>query len=282
MTTFLILAAALAALVLALLVLPASFYKSIGERVSDALFGYMTRSGLALTAFSAEDFQRYRVTDRNQSEVTRQRLYDYQLYPTAGLQQANFFAEPIGQGVTTALGAAVGTRKTLYDTNMRQANTLSSGMEYIIESIEVMFWPGSVNTANTYTRKAISNAAAASAATVMGDYLDDVNTFYQSGLLTLQILQKDYLQETPLIAFPPKAYFDPFAATSSTSATQNQTAMSLNRAAGRAYYLEPPISLQSTVNFGVVITWPALVATPSGFNGRFGVVLDGAQLRAAQ
>ncbi len=280
MTTFLIIAA-IAALMLALLV-PVSFYKSIGERIGDALFGYMTRSGLALTAFSAEDFNRYRVTDRNQSEVTRQRLYDYQLYPTAGLQQANFFAEPIGQGVTSALGAAVGTRKTLYDTNMRQANTLPSGMEYIIESIEVMYWPGSVNTANTYTRKAISNAAAAAAATVMGDYLDDVNTFYQSGLLTLQILQKDYLQETPLLAFPPKAYFDPMAAVASTSATQSEVAASLNRAAGRAYYLEPPISLQSTVNFGVVITWPALVATPSGFNARFGVVLDGAQLRAAQ
>lgn len=255
--------------------------QSIGLRLHDALFAHLVRSGLVLNV-TAEDFQRYRVTDRNQSEITRQRFYDYQLYPLAGLQQANFFSQPIGQGVTTALGATVGTTKTLFDTNMRQANTLPSGLEYIIESIEVPFWPGSVNTANTYTRKAISVFAAANAAVVMGDYLDDVNTFYQSGLLTLMILAKPYLQETPLIAFPPKVGFDPTVGVATTSATAGEVAGAFNKAAGRAYYLEPPISLQSTVNFAVEITWPALVPMPSGFNARFGVVLDGTQLRAAQ
>ena len=54
------------------------------------------------------------------------------------------------------------------------------------------------------------------------------------------------------------------------------------RAAGRPYYLEPTIALQPAVNFEVVIRYPGLVATPSGFNARVGVILDGYFMRASQ
>jgi hypothetical protein len=40
--------------------------------------------------------------------------------------------------------------------------------------------------------------------------------------------------------------------------------------------------LQPAVNFEVLIRYPAAVATPSGFNGRIGVILDGYFMRASQ
>lgn len=228
-----------------------------------------------------KDFQRTRVTNPNQSEVIRQRLYDYQLYPTAGQTQLSFFGAAIGQGTTSALGATVGSAKSQWDTNMEIAGTLPSGKAYKIESVEVLFLPGSVSTANTYTPANLSLFNATAAATVMGP-LNDVNTFYQSGMLELNVLSKNYLRETPLAAFPPKAHLDLSAAVASNSATTAEVAAALGKAAGRPYYVDPSITLQASVNFEVLLKWPAAVATPSGFNARVGVILDGFMLRASQ
>lgn len=230
---------------------------------------------------SGEDFRRTRVTNPDQSEIIRQRLYDYQLYATAGSTQLNFFSQPAGQGVTTAQGAVVGSAKTLWDTNLVLPNQLPSGSAFQIESIEVLFMPGSVSTANTYTPAAQSVFAAVAAASVAGA-INDVNTFYQSGMLELNILQKNYLRETPLLAFPPKAHFELSAALATNSATTSEIAAVLSKAGGRPYYIEPKISLQPSVNFEVVLRWPGVVATPSGFNGRVGVILDGYFMRASQ
>lgn len=230
---------------------------------------------------TAADFNARRVTNPNQSEIVRQRFYDYQLYATAGASQFTFFSQPIGQGVTTALGATAGTSKTLFDTNLELPNTLPSGKAFMIESIEVLFFPGSVSTTNTYTLASpvLFNATAAAAVSAQ---LADVNSFYQSGMLELNILSKNYLRETPLIAFPPKANFNLDAALASNSATTALNGAVNMRAAGRPYYIEPTIALQPAVNFEVLLRFPAAVATPSGFNARVGVILDGYFMRASQ
>ena len=152
----------------------------------------------------------------------------------------------------------------------------------MIESIEVLFFPGSVSTANTYTPATPNQFAATAAASVLTQ-LADVNSFYQSGMLELNILSKNYLRETPMLAFPPKANFNLDASifSSATTATAEIAAVNM-RAAGRPYYLEPTIALQPAVNFEVVIRYPAAVATPSGFNARVGVILDGYFMRASQ
>lgn len=230
---------------------------------------------------SAAEFEAARVTNPGMSEIVRQRLYDYQLYATAGVGQLTFFQTPAGQGITSAAGATVGSAKTLQDTNMVLAGQLPSGMGYLIESIEVFYLPGSVATANTYTPANLSLFATAAAASVAAQ-VNDVNTFYQSGMLELNILQKNALREAPLIAFPPKAHLDLAAAVASNSATVGETAIVLGKAGGRPYYLEPRISLQSAVNFEVALKWPAPVATPSGFNARVGVIFDGFMQRASQ
>lgn len=229
---------------------------------------------------TAADFNSRRVTNPDQSEVFRNRLYDYQLYATAGVSQITFFSQPAGQGKTSALGSTAGTAKTLLDTNLLVANTLPSGMAFMIESIEVPFWPGSVATTDTYTPANASLFAAAALASV-GAQFNDINTFYQSGMLELNILQKNYLRETPLAAFPPKTHFRGDFATATTTASA-EVLVGTMHADGRPYYVEPKITLQPAVNFEVVLKWPAAVATPSGFNARVGVVLDGVFQRASQ
>ena len=230
---------------------------------------------------TSADFNSRRVTNPSQSEVVRQRFYDYQLYPTAGNTQLTFFSAPVGQGLTSALGGTAGSGKTLWDTNLELPNTLPSGKAFMIESIEVLFFPGSVNTANTYTPVTPTIFLATAAATI-GTQFADVNTFYQSGMLELNILSKNYLRETPMIAFPPKANFDLSVGLSTNSATTAAMQTGNMKASGRPYYISPEIALQPAVNFEVVIKYPAAVATPSGFNARVGVILDGYFMRASQ
>lgn len=231
---------------------------------------------------TAADFNSRRVTNPSQSEVVRQRFYDYQLYATAGTTQLTFFSAPVGQGLTSALGGTVGTGKTLWDTNLELPNTLPSGKAFMIESIEVLFLPGSVSTTNTYT-PVTPTIFAAVAAGAIGSQFADVNSFYQSGMLELNILSKNYLRETPMIAFPPKANFEFSAAgVTSNSATTGAIQTGNLKASGRPYYISPEIALQPAVNFEVIIRYPSAVTTPSGFNGRVGVILDGYFMRASQ
>ena len=230
---------------------------------------------------TAADFNSRRVTNPSQSEVVRQRLYDYQLYPTAGSTQFAFFQQPIGQGITSAVGGTVSAGKTQWDTNMELGGTLPSGKAFLIESIEVVFFPGSVATANTYTVIKPYEFNATAAATI-GAQMADVNIIYQSGMLELNILSKNYLRETPLIAFPPKTQFNLDVGIASNSATTAVNLAENMRAAGRPYYIDPTIALQPAVNFEVLIRYPSAVATPSGFNGRIGVILDGYFMRASQ
>lgn len=230
---------------------------------------------------TAADFRGGRVTNASQSEVVRQRLYDYQIYPGAGSQQLSFFQSPIGQGITSALGATAGTSKTQWDTSMQLGGQLPSGVQFLIDSIEICMWPGSVSTANTYTPANLSffNTTAAAAVAMVAT---DANTFYQSGLLELNILQKNYLRETPLAAFPPKSALETSGALASNAAATAEIGFAVTKASGRPYYVEPRILLQPAVNFEVLLKWPAVVPLPSGFNARVGVVMDGFVMRASQ
>lgn len=230
---------------------------------------------------TSEDFDRGRVTNPQQSEVIRKRYYDYLLYAAAGQLQLSFFSQALGQGFATALGSVAGTPKTLADTNLELPKTLPSGREFLAESIEVMFWPGSVSTANTYTPAALTAFAAAAAVTVPAS-ANDCNVFLQSGTLSLNVLSKPYMQETPMQSFAPKTWIGLDAAVASNSATVGEVAITAVRAMGRPYYLEPPITLQPTVNFDIAMQWPGLVAMPSTFNARVGVVMDGYEMRASQ
>jgi hypothetical protein len=230
---------------------------------------------------SAEDMERGRNTNPNQSEIIRQSLYDFNLYPTAGSTLLAHFSQQIGQGFTTALGGTAGTAKTKFDTNLQLPNTLPSGKAVQVQSIEVFFFPGSVSTANTYTPATPGQFLAAAAATVLGQ-MNDVNSFYQSGGLEFNVLDKNYVFETPLSQFPPQTSIGQDATVSTNSATTAEVASLFGRALGRPYVFLMPFTLLPAQNFSVNLLWPAAVVTPSGFNARVGVKLDGFTQRASQ
>lgn len=227
------------------------------------------------------DFTANRVTNPNQSEVIRQRLYDYQLYPTAGQTQFTFFSLPIGSGITSALGATVGTSKTFADTNMRLGGQLPNGQGYMVESIEVYIMPGASSTTNTFL-PALQGEFNATASDPGLAPWEDVNRLRNAGWLEFNILSKNYLRETPLLAFPPKTDFNNDGAIATNAAATGLIYLGGLRAAGRPYYVEPMIALQAAMNFEVTINFPGAVATPSGNNARIGVILDGYMYRASQ
>lgn len=233
------------------------------------------------------DFIGGRVTNPEQSEITRGSLYDYLLYPTAGVQQLAFFSQPINAAgsITTANGAVAGAPKSKWDTNLQVANTLPSGKMFNIVSIEFVAVAGSVSTANTFTPALIWNADAAALITAglaLGQAINDVDRIYQSGILELQVLDKIYTQETPLLRFPPQVAMAVDAAVATNAAGTGAIKATLGRAVGRPYIFDIPFTLFPAGNFSVNVSFPGLVPTPSGFNARVGVVMEGYFLRATQ
>jgi hypothetical protein len=230
---------------------------------------------------SLAELSRFDVNRAGQVEGIRQSLYDYAVYATAGTTQISFFQTPQGQGATSSSGAVAGSPKTLADTNMTMAGSLPAPQNFLLESIEVAFEPGSVNTAATFTLQNLIAFNAAAAATV-GGAINDVNAIRQTGYLNLFIGSKSYLTEAPIGRFPPKAGLQLSAAVASNSATVGELMAASARFGGRPYAVQPPIRLIATQNFSVTLNWPAAVATPSGFNGRIGVILDGYLYRNSQ
>jgi len=247
---------------------------ALGEKFNDLVFAYQVKSGQVLQAIpSLAQAKQFSVTGQG-LEGIRQSLYDNLLYPTAGLTQFNFFAQPKGQGKSTALGVAAGSPKTIADTNMDIGGQLPAGKGFCVTSIEVPFYAGSVATADTYTPAVPAFFNAAAAATLEAQ-LDDINSFYQSGSLQLYIASKVCLEEAPLMRFPPKCALKLSGAIASNSATVGATGFVQGAASGRPYMIEPPIYFEPNVNFVVQLNFPTVVATPSGFNGRVGVIMDG-------
>lgn len=234
------------------------------------------------TAPNPATFDLYRVTNPNFSQCVWQPLYDFNIYPGAGVQSLPFFQTPVGAGLTSALGATAGTPKTQHDTNMQLAGQLPSGLQFMAEGLEVAFYPGSVSTANTYTNATIAFFTAAAAATVGAAQLNDPNVFLQAGLLNLNILNAAYVTVPGTVNFPPRSVMDLQAAIASNSATVGEVGAAIVRAGGNPFELNPPIALQPAVAFNVTLTYPAVVALPSGFNARVGVFLQGWQFRAGQ
>lgn len=236
------------------------------------------------TAPSLSDVMAYSVNRANSAEVIRQSLYDFILYPTAGLTSITFFQNPVGQGLSSHPGNANNV-KTLGDTNMEAAGQLPAPKMFLATSIEVVFYPGSVATANTYTpqvQSAFIAVPTAAQAPISLGAVNDANFILQSGWLNFFVGSKTYLNEASLVRFPPKARFELDAAVATNSATTGSIGAASVKAGGRPYYLDPPVLLVPNQNFTVSVNFPGVQATPSGFNGRMGVILDGFLYRNSQ
>lgn len=199
-------------------------------------------------------------------EAITQSLYDYQAYAAAGQSILNFFAIPQGQ-----------SSKTLSDTNMTLAGQLPANQMFLVQSIEVPFFP-------TVPAVAAQNPAAYGAGAI-AQIVNDVYIVYRTGNLQFTVGSKNYCTEAPIGRFPGKTYFNVSSSNSdaSTAAASQQTRIAFAQAAGRPYALMAPIKLEATQNFNVSLNWPEGVqALPSGNPGRIGVILDGVLYRKPQ
>jgi hypothetical protein len=190
-------------------------------------------------------------------EVVRQSLYDFQAYAAAGQTSLSFFQVPVGQ-----------SSKTKADTNMVIAGSLPTPQKFMIQSIEIHFWPGGD----------ISQFGAQAAA----EYLNDIHDVGKGGFLELTVGSKTVLTEAPLLRFPPKTFevYDAALTEGTTAAAASQSRIAYGRFGGKPYDVNPAQWLTSNVNFSVTLNWPAAVAIAA--TGRIGVVLDGMLYRRAQ
>ncbi len=207
------------------------------------------------------DLAKYRVNRPGQLEVLRQSLYDFQAYAAAGQTSLTFFQVPVGQ-----------SSKTKADTNMTLAGQLPAGQQFLIQSMEVYFYPGTVFPGGV-----------AGGAAIVDAFVNDVwEVRSGSAFLELNVGSKNYLTEAPLMRFPPKTRLEGFAAQSDSAVAAATTFMrtSYADASGRPYPVDPYLLLESTQNFNVNINWPAVIAITNA--GRIGVVLDGLLIRNSQ
>lgn len=215
---------------------------------------------------SWQNLSQYSVNRAGDGEAIRQTLYDFQTYNSAGQTSLSFFQTPIGQN-----------SKTVADTNMELAGVLPNPKNFLVQSIEIHFFPGvDVTTAET------------AVALTESEFSNDVYALAKGGSLDFFIGSKTYLEEAPLGRFPPKTKLEVSGAYGATSeaatAGTDNIALKMDYAAmcGRPYYVDPWVLLISQQNFNVTLSWPTAVALPSGQNARIGVVLDGILYRLSQ
>jgi len=204
-----------------------------------------------------EQLQKFAVNRQGQYEVVRQTQYDFQTYANAGQTSLQFFQVPKGQG-----------GKTIADTNLEVAGSLPQPKWFLVESVEIHFFPGVL--------PALSGAALAES-----EFTNDVYSVGKGGSLNFFIGSKTYVEEAPLIRFPPKTRLYAESAYATTVAA-SQLSYDYAAACGRPYFVDPEVLLIPNQNFSVTLSWPAVVALPSGVDGRIGIVLDGILYRQSQ
>jgi len=201
----------------------------------------------------------YSVNRANEAEAIWQPLYDYQTYNSAGYNSLSFFQAPVGN-----------SGKTREDTNLDIGSAIPAGQEYLIQGIQVVYYPG--------------NPVAGDDTTIVpsGYNWQDVYNLMKSGYLRLTIGSKDYLIDGPLGKFPPDfrlagtAHVEAFQATGADQHIAFDYAVS----AGRPYTITP-IKLMANQNFAVTLEWPNGKVTQTT-NGRIGVIFMGYLYRLSQ
>lgn len=224
----------------------------------------------------------YDVNRIGQAEGVRQSLYDSIIYPNAGQANIVLFQLPQGQGTSSSPSNSANA-KGIWDTNMEAAGQLPSPKAFLVESIELFYLPGSATTAGGYVPQVVfAFAASVTQTTNIGAAVNDANLIMQQGELQFFIGSKSYLDEAPLMRFPPKVQFTLDASFASNSTSLGLVGAASFKNTGRPYYLNPPIFLTPTQNWKISLNFPSAQTTVSGFAGRIISVLDGFLYRNSQ
>lgn len=203
----------------------------------------------------------YVINRAGMEEGVWQPLYDYHDFSNvAGTTTESYFQTPIGQ-----------SSKTLADTNMESAGQLPRPKFFLITSVHVAFFP-------TVTPTSVQAAAGES-------QFNDAYTLLQTGYLELFVGSKTYLNDGPLMRFPPDYRLAGAAAVAdaTTPAADLVSKIDYATAAGPNYSIVP-ILLEPNQNFTVTLHWPSGSPALNGGTGtsRLGVYFNGYLYRLSQ
>ena len=198
-------------------------------------------------------------------DVIWQPLRDAIIYPSAGQASFRFFATPIGDGTSAALGAGASVSKTEYDTNIDLSGILGEGNEFYQIGLEFLFLPG-IGPSSTTPGLLPGQGTVATAN--IGAFVNDVYTVGAAGLVTEKIgTNREYIQDGPLNVFPSATRLAVNAAVAAiaptTQATQESYQINYACWSGEPYTIVP-IYLGSTQKFSLAVGFAAAVPTPSG------------------
>lgn len=214
-------------------------------------------------------FAKYGVNVTDVDDISWYPITDHLAYPAAGALTLNFFANGVGQGVTSALNA-VGT-KSFADTNLENQGSLPFPERALIVAIGITIFPG------------VQPAAGGVAVATAGQFVNDVYQIGRTGYVFWKVGQKQVNIDGPLQKYGSGEGLDVSAAFSdaTTAAAALFGQVDYAKLAGDAYPIVP-VALPSNQNFPLTLNWPALVPTPSAAAARIGVTLYGYRIRQAQ
>ena len=231
---------------------------------------------------TAAQLQQYIVGVAGQQDVIWDPLYDAIAYPSAGSLNFSFYSNPIGQGTSSAPGAGA-VPKTIFDTNLTIGNQLTSGNAFLAVGSENLFFPG-VNNSTTPTVAFAVEPGRSNVPTTIGIFVNDVYNVGNGGNKILAIgTDRPYITDGPLNMFPPATRLAMAVAIANEGSTTGAGAGSeISYAAwsGEIYNIAP-IFIQPNQSFTMVVTFAALIPTPSLQIGRLMDRLRGYLIRQA-
>lgn len=209
-------------------------------------------------------------------------LYDSNAWPSAGVASGGllFFAAQKGQGTSSAPGAGA-VAKTIFDTNLTLGGQLGMGNDFYVIGVEMPIYPGVTNSTSTPFGLYPGIGAQAPAST--GFFANDLWNILCQGFITFAVgTDRNFVQDGPLINFPPTVGLDIAAALAeigpSSTSTGVGNAVVYGRGAGEPYTIVP-VYLQATQQFTFVVTTAATIALPSSIAARIQARLRGYLIR---
>lgn len=225
--------------------------------------------------------QSHTVGVAGQQDVIWDPLYDSIAYPSAGSLSFSFYSNPIGQGTSSTPGAGA-VAKTIYDTNLTIGNQLTSGNEFYMIGSENLFFPG-VNNSVTPTTAFACEPGRSNVATTVGIFVNDIYNVGNGGNKVMTVgTDRAYVTDGPLNMFPPATRLAVAAAVAGQGSSTTGTGLEVSYAAWSGeIYTTVPIYIQSNQNWTMVVSFAALIPTPSGTIGRLMDRMRGYLIRQA-
>lgn len=230
---------------------------------------------------SPEYLLAHRVGVPGQKDVIWNPLFDFQALPSSGVAggQLTFFSNQQGQGTSSAPGVGTNVPKTQYDTNLQAPNALTLGNEFYAIGSETLFYPGVTNVTNSPF--GLLPGRSITAPTSIGLFVNDVWEVGNQGFKAFKVgTDRYYIQDGPLMMFPPVTRLALNSAIAGISATNVGGLIEYAAFSGEPYTLVP-IYLQTNQLFTMFYYFATQIALPSGSIGRIGERLRGYLIRQA-